>query len=272
MNPTLYIKNKEEIDGANTVLLMTAGNRHLCYALMNNLSKEINEFGFYTFQQESELANIFEENKSFKDNYLSSVIAFNSAESVLVPAAFYQAETARLNLDVIFGDVQDSVLLTEHLPARSIYHVYQVPFFLHAQITKRFSVEKTSHIHSVLIDNFPAEKAEAMLLDFRKDDFSVVVFKNNLLQLVQVFAYTSPEDVLYSLLKICGQLNLSQQEVKITLAGLLEKDSAIYREMNKYFIHLDFEELPDAVKIADELTQYPQHYFSTISKLALCVS
>jgi len=271
LSPTLYIKKNEVIDSANTVLLMTAGEKHICYALMNNLSKEITEFGYYALQKESDLTTIFEENKKITDQYSDYVIAFQVSASVFIPAAFYQAENAEINLDVIFGDVHDSVLLTEHLPAWNMYHVYKVPLLLHAQVIKRSMGKKLHNINSVLIDNFPGEKAEAMLLDFRRDEFSVIVFKNNLLQLVQVFSYGSPEDVLYSLLKICGQLNLSQQEVKITIAGLLEKDSAIYREMNKYFIHLEFEELTGSVNIADELKEYPQHYYSTICKLASCV-
>ena len=271
MSPTLFIKKSEDIDSANTVLLMTAGEKHLCYALLNNLSKEITEFGYYALQKESDLTTIFEENKKITAQYLDFVIAFHVSASVFIPAAFYQAENAEINHDVIFGDTQDSVFLTEHLPAWNIYHVYKVPLLLHAQVIKRSMGKKIHNIHSVLIDKFSGEKEEAMLLDLRRDEYSVIVFKNNLLQLVQVFTYASPEDVLYSLLKICRQLNLSQQEVKITIAGLIEKDSAIYREMNKYFIHLGFEGLTASVKIADELKDYPQHYYSTICKLATCV-
>jgi hypothetical protein len=109
------------------------------------------------------------------------------------------------------------------------------------------------------------------MIDFRTDEFSVLVLNENQLQLLRSFSYSSPEDVLYYLLKICQQTGLSQQEVKIILSGLIEKDSTIFRELYKYFIHLEFEKLPGEISIAEELAECPQHYFSSICKLATCV-
>ena len=126
-------------------------------------------------------------------------------------------------------------------------------------------------MNSVWLKNYSEEKQSSILIDFNADEFSVIVFKDELLQLAQTFVYSSPEDVLYYLLKICGQLDLRQQEVKIILSGLIEKDSAIYRELYKYFIHLEFEALPSGIRIAEALNEYPDHYFSSISKLATCV-
>ena len=145
----------------------------------------------------------------------------------------------------------------------------QDPF--HSVISRRFSTGKFWNLNSVFLKNFSAERKNAMLIDFRGNEFSVIVFKDNLLQLVQTFTYSSSADVLYYLLKISQQLGTSQQEVKITLSGLIEKDSAIYRELYKYFIHLDFEILPGGIRIAETLNEYPDHYFSSICKLATCV-
>jgi hypothetical protein len=97
------------------------------------------------------------------------------------------------------------------------------------------------------------------------------MFKEGSLQLVQTFTYSSPEDVLYYLLKICKEFDMSQQEVKLSISGLIEKDSSIYRELYKYFIYPDFEILPDGISLADALNKYPDHYYSSISKLATCV-
>ena len=83
--------------------------------------------------------------------------------------------------------------------------------------------------------------------------------------------YTAPDDVLYYLLKCCQQLNFSQQTMKVFLSGLIEKDSALYRELYKYFINLEFESLAREIKLTEALTIHPEHYYSSISKLAACV-
>jgi hypothetical protein len=110
-----------------------------------------------------------------------------------------------------------------------------------------------------------------MFIDFKQDEISVIILNESKLLLAQTFSYTTPEDVLYYLLKCCQQLGLSQQQVKVYLSGLIEKDSAIYRELYKYFIDLEFETLRNDIKLAEELKVHPEHYFSSISKLASCV-
>ena len=120
--------------------------------------------------------------------------------------------------------------------------------------------------------NLSTQTEEAIFVDFKTDEFSVVAIKENKLLLCQTFAYTAPDDVLYYLLKCCQQFNLSQQQAKMFLSGLIEKDSVLYRELYKYFIHLEFESLSGDIKLTAALTIHPDHYYSSISKLAACVS
>ena len=96
--------------------------------------------------------------------------------------------------------------MNEYLPEWNIYNVFNVPAVMHSFFSKKFDSEKFRHINSLLLNNFSGEKKESMRLDFRTDEFSAIVFKNSILQLAQVFTYTLPEDVLYSLLKICQKL------------------------------------------------------------------
>lgn len=271
--PTLHIKTGNSTDPSQTILLMIAGENYFSFALLNHLSKELVEFGYYSKEniRTNSWTDFFEQNEVLSERYYQSAIAFKAAESILVPAEYYKSEDAWLQLKVNYGESVQSVLITEHLPDWNMYNLYRVPEALHSAISKRFVTGKFWNSHSVHLKNFPGEKQNAILVDFTVDEFSVIVFKNNALQLTQSFTYSSPEDVMYYLLKICQQLGLSQQEVKIILAGLIEKDSAIYRELYKYFIHLEFENLPDGIRMADALSQYPRHYFSSICKLATCV-
>ena len=127
------------------------------------------------------------------------------------------------------------------------------------------------HLYTVVLKNLPSKQEELIFIDFKTDEFSLVILNENKLLLCQTFAYTTPDDVLYHLLKCCQQLNLSQKQANIFLSGLIEKDSALYRELYKYFIHLEFESLAGEIKLAEELSAHPQHYYSSISKLAACV-
>ena len=271
MNAVLHIKSKEPVDKATTDLLLIAGNRYINYALLNNLAKEIIEFGYYQLQNESEWQNVLRENEVFSGGYSKSIIAFNMAESMLVPSEMYKSENDLLHFEVMFGKSSDVIIVSDNLVSLHTHNLTAVPISVHAALSGKFNSTDFKNINSVLLENYTGEKEETILLDFRTDEFSVIVFKDDILQLVQIYSYSTPEDVLYYLLKICRQLNLAQQEVKVLLSGLIEKDSVVYRELYKYFIHLEFEVLPAAIKISEELEEYPAHYYSTISKLASCV-
>ena len=140
-----------------------------------------------------------------------------------------------------------------------------------ATISRKFLNGKFWHLYTVVLKNISAQQAESMIVDFKTDEFSLVILREGKLLLCQTFAYTTPDDVLYYLLKCCQHLSLSQQQTKIFLSGLIEKDSVLYRELYKYFIHLEFESLASDIKLAEELSAHPNHYYSSISKLAACV-
>lgn len=270
---SLQIKAEHSPDPSQTILLMIAGDNHLSYAFLNRLTNELFEFGYYSSDNLNEEGwmNFFEEHAELSERYFQSAIAYSSPEALLVPSAFYKAEEAQLQHTAIYGQQVQSALITEFISEWNLYNIYRVSESLHTAAGKKFMTGKFWNIYSVHLKNSAHENQSSFLVDFRSDEFSVIVFKNGTLQLAQTFPYASPEDVLYYLLKVCNQLDISQQEVKIRLSGLIEKDSSIYRELYKYFIQLDFETISDSISISHALNEYPHHYYSSICKLAKCV-
>jgi hypothetical protein len=251
---------------------MIAGVRHCSYAIMNYLSKELVEFGYYTStEDENDYKSFFEGIESLNNRYYQTAIGYDANESVQIPSIVYKYEDGQLNLDAAFGKSVNTTVVSENVPGWSLYNVYRLPSNLHSAISWKFLSAKSWSINSVLLKDHSSKKDETMIIDFKTDEFSFVALKSNKLLLAKTFSYSSPEDVLYYLLKCCQQLNLSQQTVKLSLAGLIEKDSAVYRELYKYFINLEFESLSADVKLAETLAVHPEHYFSSISKLAACV-
>jgi hypothetical protein len=174
-------------------------------------------------------------------------------------------------LDAVYGKTIHADTISENLPALKLYNVYRLASGIHASINRKFLSGKFWHLYTVILKNPSSQPSGTISIDFKTDEFSVVVLREGKLLLCQTFAYTAPEDVLYYLLKCCQQLNLSQQQVQLFLSGLIEKDSALYRELYKYFINLEFESLAGKIKLTTALTVHPEHYYSSISKLAACV-
>ena len=209
---------------------------------MNYLSKELVEFGYFTTaEDEADYSKFFEDNGLMNDRYYQTAIAYDANESVQVPSVVYKYEDGHLHLDAIYGKDVHVNVVSENLTALNLYNVYRLPSNLHAILSRKFLNGKFWHLFTVVLKNLPSKQSELIFIDFRTDEFSLVILKEKKLLLCQTFAYTNPDDVLYHLLKSCQQLNLSQKQAKIFLSGLIEKDSALYRELYKYFIHLEFE-------------------------------
>jgi hypothetical protein len=52
------------------------------------------------------------------------------------------------------------------------------------------------------------------------------------------------------------------------LSGLIDKQSALYKELYQYFINIEFSEA--GWNMAG--TEYPAHFFTSLNDLAQCVS
>ncbi len=272
LKSSFHIKSATEFNPANSVLLVIAGKRQCRFAVMNYLSKELVEFGYYTsIDEEEDYKKFFEETETLSKRYYQSVIAYDSGETIQVPAAVYKYEDGPLYVDAAYGQYVHTTTISENVPGWNLFNVYRLPASLQSAAAWKFLSGKFWNLDSVILKS-AMEKGEVIKTDFKPDEFTAVIVKENKLQLVKTFSYSTPEDVLYYLLKACQQVNLSQHTVKLSLSGLIEKDSAIYRELNKYFIHVEFESLPADIKIGEALRTHPDHYYSSICKLALCVS
>jgi hypothetical protein len=95
-----------------------------------------------------------------------------------------------------------------------------------------------------------------------------MVKKHHHVELLQTYTYASPMDVVYFLLKICTEFQLPQEETQIIISGLIEEESALYKELHHYFLHMHFA-ISTTLSLPDH--EYPNHFFTSLHNLAACV-
>jgi hypothetical protein len=202
-------------------------------------------------------------------------LIYNFPESNLVPEKYFSEDCARPVTHMIYGDLSKDLVMDEKIPWFEFHNVYRIPLKLHYLMQEKFPGARFWHFYSLQLKchKMFTSKEEPLFLKtfFYPDQMQVMIFKSGQLQLIQHFPYQDSKDVLYSLLNCCQQLGMNREEVIIELSGMIEKRSALYDALEQYFLNIRFDGMEDSIRITDELLEYPNHFFSSLLKMTICV-
>jgi len=251
------------------VLAIRIGKHHCSFAITNTTASQLYQLAYYfTEEMNADTLNkIFSGHAELSNSFFQVLICYDYSNSIIVPSTHYNVNDAGLLLNVVNGKTINNRIVSESVAGWQIYNVYAVPEDVHEWIKRNLPSAKTGHNYSLAIRNIRnSDSSGHISLEILTDELHVIADKENKLLLTQSFSYSTPADVVYYLLKICRQFNLSQQSVNLLLSGLIEKDSALYKELHQYFLNVEFRE---ATWSNDE---YPAHFFTSLNDLARCAS
>jgi hypothetical protein len=264
-----HIKN-EPSDNGQPVLSLRLGVKDASFAITNKSGTELHQLAYCTTAEwnERELTDFFESYTSFKDTFYEVLVSYDFPQSIFVPSNKYKQENTGILLEAAGATTANVKIVSELVSDWQLYNLYTVPGEILEWIERKFPAANCRHQYSLHISNMNvADPGGLLAVDFRKEFFTVVTSNNNKLLLAQTFEYTTPEDVLYFLLKTCQQFSLTQQDVKLQLSGLVDKQSSLYKELYHYFINMEFREANWKAT-----GDYPAHFFTLLNDLARCAS
>jgi hypothetical protein len=259
------------------VLSLRIGEKHLGFAIssgrLEQASNELLRLVWYAGEQtwNHELEELYAAHPELRGNFSKILVAYDHPQSVLVPPAAYSGNDSLL-LEMMYGVNGSHSIIAQDIPGWQLKNIFAVPGLVKEWVTRHFPDGHIYHNYSIgvrLIDNTAMEGS--LLIDFRNNDFVVLASKGNRLLMAQTFSYTTFDDVLYYLVKVCTEFGFAQQQVKIAVTGLIEKESNLYRELVQYFLNIRFRE-PSWLLPVKEEDNYPSHFFTSLNDLALCES
>lgn len=257
-------------DAGEQVLSLRIGERHCGYAITDKSGDLLYKLGYFALDgmEGNPVADLFAAHPELNESFYKVLAGYDYPQSTLVPSQQYKEGDAGLLLKTLYGINGTATVISEAIPAWEVYNIYGVPKELHEWMNKKFHAGHYWHQYTLGIKLMRGDAAGHILVDMRAEDFMVIAGANNKLLLAQTFQYSTPEDVLYYLLKICQQFGLSQQDVHLSLSGLIDKQSALFKELYQYFINIEFRQ-PGWVNSGNE---YPAHFFTSLNDLARCAS
>jgi hypothetical protein len=220
------------------------------------------------------LREILENDPLLKRTVKETLLVYNFPESSLVPEALFSMDTNKDMVDIVHGNLQKGLVLSEKIPWWELFNVYRISPDLHHLLQQQFSAGKYWHFYSLLLKSYKmfdsADGQDCLKVIFYPDKMVTLVIRGGKVHLMQTFHYQDARDVAYHLLNTCRQLGINPEEIKVLVGGLIDRQSALSEELYKYFLQIDFERIDESIKITDELKELPLHYFSSILKMAVC--
>lgn len=211
---------------------------------------------------------IFHQKEIFSKNFKKVCVVYSFPQSVLIPFSMYNREKNQTVMDMMFGDVDSNdIILTDVIADQSMYNCYRLPAATLEMVKTQFPNASIVHQYSLILKN-PVEDNDRLSVIFYSQKVLVDLVKEGKHQLVNSYDYTSPQDVSYILLNICNQFSIKNIHLKIS--GLIEENSALYKEIYKYFDNIELSGFREGYQYSEEITAFPSHYFSHIFDIDSC--
>jgi Protein of unknown function (DUF3822) len=275
LNPTFKIE-QSIADPGSACLLLLAGRPGLSILCINKENSTLNWLKVYHFEKNTsdvEIASLAE--KIFSEDCLvkkfSEVkIVWSFEQFIMVPSKFYNTGTSANMLELVYGNVLQGSTQNDFVYGHNVYTIYKVPAIVKKVFIEYFPNSTQSHQASLMID-LEKEKTSLLYAVFYPNYVTVLLRKENRLQIIQQFEFTQPEDVAFYLLNTCSTFSINPADTELVISGMINADSKLYAELFKYFQTIEFGKLPVPFTNAQVLQQYPAPYFSNLFSLASCV-
>lgn len=276
-NLSIYSENDFIVEEKDQVIIELAKSHLACILLKENKTF-IAGCELYTFSEEEGekpdelLSTIFQQSKILSQHFERVKIFINNEFCLPVPIFKFNKEIAEDYLNVVFGDDNSSTTLFEHLPVDpGVMNVYRLSESYFKYLPRHFKKITFHHTYSNIIrrlsGKFSNIPSALIVVQFYNNFIIVAVMKEGHLHLIQTFAYETEDDVLYYLLNIVSQLTLPTESLKVKIAGMIDLDFKLYRELITYFKDVEVENFDDHRSLIN-VDKNQLHYYTPFFNLA----
>jgi hypothetical protein len=250
-------------------LSLRLGEKHCSYAVTDLSGNELFDLAYCEIRtlNEHTLSAFRSAFPKIAAPYRQVQVSFDHSKAMLVPSWCYRpGEEGRL-LKTMDGDTYGCDVISEPVTAWQMYNIYGLPRDVQDWLNQQYPIKFTRHQYSLLLKSIPAMPEGCVLLDLRPTEFSVMAALGSRLLAAQTYDYSVPADVIFRLLKICQSFDIKQEEVQLRVSGLIDEESALFRDLRQYFVHIGFRNAGWNVP-----GPYPAQFFTALNDLAVCAS
>ncbi|MEO6813403.1 MAG: DUF3822 family protein [Ginsengibacter sp.] len=272
---TLFEILPSSIDSENSTLICELSNEGVSFVLKNEEENSFLGVAVYQFDKSRPQAGysialqiLFHQKEWLTKKFNKTFIIYSTPESVLVPFSLYDSAQNEAVLNLVHGDLHSQeTILSDLITEQQVYNIFRIPTQIYNAVQNQFFNVKSVHQYSRILKQKAPEKDKLAVI-FYTQKMVISLFKEGKYHLINSFTFRTAEEVSYIILDIRQQFDVN--DIDIEMSGLIEENSALYKEIYKYFTNISFYDNPKGCSYPTELSDYPAHYFSHIFALDPC--
>lgn len=262
MKEQFTIINNENYDASTSDLIFQIGGHYIAYSILSKDNDRTEELKWFSVDEaiDKDLKLIIEENQFSDKTFASAKMIIDNSINFLNPSShIIENGTSLLYLS---GANQQDIEMQEIVSGWQLMNTYTIPYKIKNLLQEKLPAATFRHIQTRMIEHHKGIFPQGFLwVHFTDRNFIVICKKNHQLLLSQQYEFSTVEDVLFYLLKICDVFELKQEELELKLSGFIDKASKLYQQLYLYFLKIDWLQVDNP----SVHPSYPNHMFSILN-------
>jgi len=249
---------------------MRIGDDFFSFAVIDRATDELKNLCYYSFEKKEQFqqGELIQLHPCLKNNFTKVLLCYDSTESLLLPTYLSREENPEDIMTVTFGQNVTNKPFFDTITGLNMNSCCKVPEGFTDWANSNFSNVIIKSREAVLLGTVSETMEQHVFINFRNDFYDALLIADQQVQMSRTFRFTCPEDLLFRLLKWSELYDLKQDKLQLQIYGLIERQSALYKYLYDYFVHIRFRE----AKWVDDTNSYPAHFFTSLNDLYLCES
>lgn len=274
---SIYGELEAQSPFSNDQLIFEVSNTYIVLMVKLMGKQQVEAFELFEFNKaNTDWYDIFYQvrtlSKILVKSYNDTRVYYNICEALVMPANKFSTDAADVYLEAVHGNNMNAVIKYDNVNIEaSLITVYRIQKPLFDMVNSNLMMVNARHTYSKLLEDVFTEgsvlEREFLDLRFYYGYLVVSVIKSGKLQLIQSYSFQTADDILYYLLSIAKQFQLSTRETQVKISGIIDIKSTEMDYIRKVFNKISLNtEIPD-LDFKKNISGYPLHYFTPFLNL-----
>lgn len=196
-------------------------------------------------------------------------------EYTLIPGPLFNPSQKEEYLKFNLSSQSNVLTVVDRLNALDACTVFAVPRWLNDKLAEIYPGGSLHHTISCFLESVLNHykfliRNHTAFINLQPGYFDLVILHEQKVRFCNSFYFKSPDDVLYYIMFILEQMQLSPESIELSIAGEVGRHAQVVERLSAYLPHLDFLPRNESFRYSNIFEGIPGHYLYTLLSAAEC--